>query len=248
MHKILPDTMKFKPNPKSSYYALYQEKDEVEQTMDELNITDPVQKYYNKNKFKYQRLDKDDEGKVIVDKNNAHNKMSYCATCKILRPPRSFHCGTCGCCVEVHDHHCPWVGTCIGPRNVHLFVAFLFFTSLHALVTFIICLSSFMVNNNILEDDVTGLITKAVCVYGGIIFLALLIFASFQIFFLGIRNLASNEDIRHRWNGHNNNSKYVKIFSEQSSCFGKIYHYLFAPVQPSNLQKYAELVELHEQI
>lgn len=161
--------------------------------------------------------------------------MSYCATCKILRPPRSFHCGTCGVCVEIHDHHCPWVGTCIGPRNVQLFVAFLFFTSLHALVTALICLMSFMMSDNLIEDDLQGLATKGVCVYGFVICLSLLVFASFQLFYLGIRNIASNEDIRRRWNGSNANSKAIRIYQNKSSCLGRARHYLYAPAQPSNL-------------
>jgi len=65
-----------------------------------------------------------------------HNKLSYCSTCKILRPPRSFHCSTCAMCVEVHDHHCPWVGTCIGYRNIKYFLSFLFMTGFHALISF----------------------------------------------------------------------------------------------------------------
>ena len=174
--------------------------------------------------------------------------MSYCATCKILRPPRSFHCGTCGVCVEVHDHHCPWVGTCVGPRNVRLFVAFLCFTSLHALVTFLICLGAFLVSDNVIEDDVSGFITKGVCVYGGVIFLSLLVFACFQIFYLGIRNVASNEDIRRRWNGSSANSKAVAIYSDKSGCLSRAKHYLCGPVPKSNLQKYARLVECYEEL
>ena len=216
--------------------------------MQQLGIADQdyVSKFYNKNKYKYQKLPKDSEGKAIVDENNSHNKMSYCATCKILRPPRSFHCGTCGVCVEIHDHHCPWVGTCVGPRNVRLFVSFLFFTSLHAFVTFLICLGSFIASDNVIEDDATGLITKGVCVYGGVIFLSLLVFAAFQIFYLGIRNVASNEDIRRRWNGSNANTKAVSIYSDKTSCFSRARYYLCGPVPKSNLHKYALLVECYE--
>ena len=102
--------------------------------------------------------------------------MSYCSSCKILRPPRSFHCSTCGVCVEVHDHHCPWVGTCVGHRNVRYFIGFLLFTSLHAFVTFLICITCFLINGGEMQDDLIGIICKGVAVYSGVIALSLFLF------------------------------------------------------------------------
>ena len=87
--------------------------------MDKIGVKEPVEKYYNLNKFKYSHSCKDkDEADDESDDHKTKNKLSYCQTCDHLRPPRSFHCSTCGVCVELHDHHCPWVGNCIGYRNV----------------------------------------------------------------------------------------------------------------------------------
>ncbi len=65
--------------------------------------------------------------------------LSYCVTCQIIRPPRSFHCSTCGVCIEVHDHHCPVMGTCIGRRNIRHFILFLLNAAAICLVTALIC-------------------------------------------------------------------------------------------------------------
>mmetsp|Transcript_19850 Transcript_19850/g.14289 ORF Transcript_19850/g.14289 Transcript_19850/m.14289 type:complete len:132 (+) Transcript_19850:599-994(+) len=70
--------------------------------------------------------------------NGKEVKVSECRTCKIIRPPRSFHCNECNACIEVHDHHCPWVGTCIGKRNHQYFLGFLISLLIHCLVGAII--------------------------------------------------------------------------------------------------------------
>jgi hypothetical protein len=55
-------------------------------------------------------------------------RLKYCRTCLILRPPRVSHCSICGHCVEKYDHHCPWLGTCIGKGNYKEFFTFLVMT------------------------------------------------------------------------------------------------------------------------
>lgn len=46
-----------------------------------------------------------------------NGQVSYCRTCRIVRPLRAHHCAVCRCCVEYMDHHCPWVNNCIGRFN-----------------------------------------------------------------------------------------------------------------------------------
>jgi len=117
------------------YYVEYQSKQQLSYTMDYLNITDPTKKFYSLNKFVYLRPTLNDDSELVIDKKKKHNKLSYCESCNMLRPPRSFHCAQCGVCIEAHDHHCPWVGTCIGYRNLKWFIAFLFWTGILATVT-----------------------------------------------------------------------------------------------------------------
>ena len=152
-------------------------------------------------------------------KSSQINVLSYCKTCKIMRPPRSYHCSICGYCVEVHDHHCPWMGTCIGLRNIRYFVCFLAFTSLHALITCIIdtLFFSFFTYPKLdeifhSEDDEEGstesvssatralhVVNMGVCIYSFLFFFFLLFFA------LGMhdsvmKNVTTNETLRKKWN------------------------------------------------
>ena len=139
--------------------------------------------------------------------------LNVCRSCKILKPPRSFHCSTCGFCVEVHDHHCPWMGTCIGLRNIRYFVCFLGFTSLHALITFIInalffayrTLPNFEATFGNKQSDgqekVSGgmrllhVANVGFCLYSFFIFIGLLAFA-ISMHDKAMSNVTTNESIR----------------------------------------------------
>lgn len=57
-------------------------------------------------------------------------KIKFCNSCFIFRPPRATHCYDCNMCVERFDHHCPWIGNCVGKRNYKYFYMYLVFLAL----------------------------------------------------------------------------------------------------------------------
>lgn len=66
--------------------------------------------------------------------------------CKICsdgwKPPRAHHCKVCQSCIFRMDHHCPWINNCVGLQNQKVFILFLGYTLLTALVTLVLILGS----------------------------------------------------------------------------------------------------------
>eukprot|EP00450_Noctiluca_scintillans_P008575 CAMPEP_0194503690 /NCGR_PEP_ID=MMETSP0253-20130528/28518_1 /TAXON_ID=2966 /ORGANISM="Noctiluca scintillans" /LENGTH=422 /DNA_ID=CAMNT_0039345995 /DNA_START=172 /DNA_END=1442 /DNA_ORIENTATION=+ len=66
--------------------------------------------------------------------------------CKICsdgwKPPRAHHCKVCQSCIFRMDHHCPWINNCVGLQNQKVFILFLSYTLLTALVTLVLILGS----------------------------------------------------------------------------------------------------------
>jgi hypothetical protein len=86
-------------------------------------------------------------------------------------------------------------------RNLKYFIGFLWFTSIHGAATWAITLTTLLMypSNGFQKEES---ITKSVMIFAGVISLALLVFCLVQVFDLAISNTVSNEELRHRWNGH----------------------------------------------
>lgn len=56
---------------------------------------------------------------------HSFEKIKFCKTCRIYRPPRTTHCRVCDRCVSQFDHHCALLGTCIGRNNYRAYFFFL---------------------------------------------------------------------------------------------------------------------------
>ena len=126
------------------------------------------------------------------------DKVQYCHTCRIVRPPRAKHCRYCDNCVEVFDHHCPWTGTCIGVRNYRYFFAFVTITVLGSI--FVLGSTIYVVigwirgvhTNQVLIRDVT---TPILCAWSLLVLILVGSLLLFHIFLVG-RGQTTNEFLR----------------------------------------------------
>jgi hypothetical protein len=97
-----------------------------------------------------------------------------------------------------------------------------------------------------------GLVAKLLLTYTCMVAWCLFLFFFYQTCNLGMRNVTSNEDIRHRWNGHHRNKKLSKMFRKEAGFCGRLQYILYGEISrnhgPSKLSLYAELVELYYKI
>jgi len=163
--------------------------------------------------------------------------LSYCLTCNILRPPRSFHCSSCDVCIEVQDHHCPWMGTCVGKRNIRYFILFLLLTSFHAIFGFVLTITNFgklsdwKIEN--LSNHPNQIINFGVAAFTCCIGLMLLLFGSYTLH-LQLSDVTSNENLRSKWNANR------EIIESYVSTWEKIRYVLWEANYVSRIQVYKQ--------
>lgn len=131
------------------------------------------------------------------------NRIKFCMTCNIYRPPRSSHCDVCGVCIEKMDHHCPWLGTCIGKRNYKHF--YLFLLSLLVLIVMIFTMAVMIMSINKLNgiSDLGSTLSRypltivlsILAVPAFIFILAMLCLHTYLIF----KNITTKEFMDHKW-------------------------------------------------
>lgn len=136
--------------------------------------------------------------------------LSYCNTCNIRRPPRTFHCSRCDACIEVHgkyrslfshillDHHCPWVGTCVGKRNHKNFAYFLLWAGVHAafsLITGVVTLVGSYGGDQIMTINFPCWI---VTIIGAMMSFILIPFSLYHFWLIGVGK-TTNEEVRGKY-------------------------------------------------
>eukprot|EP00347_Sterkiella_histriomuscorum_P015716 403355951 len=171
-------------------------------------------------------------------------RLVFCSTCNILRPPRSFHCNTCNVCIEQHDHHCPWVGTCVGKRNHRYFSLFLLYTSIHAALTCAITLTYFIQNYEIYGkvdmQNATHVLTIFIFTFSGIFFVTLICFWFFQNCLI-IQNVTTNEHMRRKWNGSRRHTQMQERMRNKPSVWERMRYFYFSELPISKVQQYMKI-------
>ncbi|OUM61262.1 hypothetical protein PIROE2DRAFT_54620 [Piromyces sp. E2] len=163
--------------------------------------------------------------------------QKFCDTCKIYRPPRSFHCSYCDNCVENCDHHCPWTANCIGKRNYRYFYAFICSSTI---LSFIVLFGSCnfiyrKIKQKNLHLNMDGLLT-CLMEYPVPYILALIIviigwfnsFMSGYHTYLICKNITTHEQLKEQYIPNTN-----KSYFSTGNIFKNMLLVLFRPVAPA---------------
>jgi palmitoyltransferase ZDHHC9/14/18 len=147
------------------------------------------------------------------------DKMNYCPTCNIIRPPRAKHCRRSDACVREFDHFCPWTGNAVGVRNYKFF---LMFTASIFLSTVIVAATTTVVFIHSLHkgDLVLEIVTPVVILWTVLVGLLVGALCSFHGFLI-YKGQTTNEWLR---------GERINANSRWGSCFSNLYRIFSANI------------------
>jgi palmitoyltransferase ZDHHC9/14/18 len=178
----------------------------------------------------------DAESESVVD--GLKDKLQFCHSCHIVRPPRAKHCRYCDNCVEVFDHHCPWTGTCIGVRNYSYFIGFIIVTVISAgfccgVSAYVIVLWAEGVPTELVY--VRDTVSPFLCSWTLVVFLLVGALLAFHLFLI-TRGQTTNEFLRG-----------VKV-DKASGCCSNLFRICCTPVPETKLLPMHELTTAEDHI
>ncbi|XP_064405168.1 palmitoyltransferase ZDHHC9-like isoform X1 [Halichondria panicea] len=174
-------------------------------------------------------------------------KLKWCATCEIWRPPRASHCGLCNNCYEHFDHHCPWVGNCVAKRNYRYF--YLFLVSVFCMCIYgmgcnvaVIVLASKMTNfGDALKTYPASVIEFAICGLGAVAVSGLACMHTWLIATMQ----TTNEDIKGTFNPRRQGRDVSNPYTQRNCCKNFLL-VICGPFQPSLIDRRG-VVDLDEE-
>mmetsp|Transcript_68781 Transcript_68781/g.107641 ORF Transcript_68781/g.107641 Transcript_68781/m.107641 type:complete len:322 (+) Transcript_68781:51-1016(+) len=165
-----------------------------------------------------------DPGSITEEHPEIFDAPKFCARCErktqttSWKPPRAHHCKTCDRCIFRMDHHCMWINNCVGYRNQKLFILFLGYTCITAVVTLLLLVVSvcawFATQDSLAE---AGLPNTYSLIFGGILVvvcIGAMIFVS-EFFREQMESIESNttlvETYQHTHGAKMSSSEYLRM-------------------------------------